>query len=252
MAHALPLTQSSWGRHPCSQLYQQKWRRFGWYMHGVLRAIDVALVAAVMYLCVHLKGEGTAKHQFFMCKLLIGLIAVFVAKELFLGHLYALNFKSGVPAPELIRRTWRWMRGFAIETNLRACAVLMTAVAVYMLTDTSLDMPSEISSVDGGRSLRSHFHSRELAEALEYTEITEAQRTDAMFEYATQSAKDASVQGTEPLIWLLMALGVLSHTHTPTHTTHKGAPHPHTRPPARAPLTPHPPTHPPTPSEQAS
>eukprot|EP00966_Prymnesium_polylepis_P297680 6878114-Prymnesium_polylepis.1 len=190
------------------ELYQQKWRRFGWYMHGVLRAIDVALVAAVMYLCVQLKGEGMAKHQFFMCKLLIGLIAVFVAGELFLGHLYALNFKSGVPVLELVRRTWRWMRSFAIETNLRACAVLVIAVAVYMLTDISVDIPSEISSVDGGRRLRSRFHARELTEALDYTEITEAQRTGAMFEYATQSAKDASVQGTEPLIWLLMALGM--------------------------------------------
>lgn len=97
----------------------------------LLRSVDAAVVLVTMYLAVVVKAELGEKAQYLMCQLLLALIVLFLAIELFIGALYALNFRSSVADMEIARRTWVWMKGFDLHINLVACALLSAAVAVY-------------------------------------------------------------------------------------------------------------------------
>ena len=44
-------------------LFQQKWAKFGWYMHVAMRALDFAVVLASIMLCITLKNEGETKSE---------------------------------------------------------------------------------------------------------------------------------------------------------------------------------------------
>jgi hypothetical protein len=183
-------------------LYEQKWLKFGWYLHLALRWIDFALVVVTVYLCIQFKFEaGGVQQQLGICAALAGLVAAFVVEEGFMAYLYALNYKSGVPHLELLRRTWSYAKSFAADANLRACAFLLAAVYVYAY------VLAGASNMDHGALNNGTV--RRLGEALDYTAETEAQHTQALFDYNVESGRDASWLGMEPLVWLLMALGFL-------------------------------------------
>ena len=48
-------------------LYEQKWNKFGWYLHLCLRSIDLGLVLLSAYLCVILKEDNGEKNEELMC-----------------------------------------------------------------------------------------------------------------------------------------------------------------------------------------
>ena len=60
-------------------LYRQKWSKFGWYFHVLLRALDFGIVCMIIYLCAQLKGERRAE-QHAVCGVLAGLIVLFLAE----------------------------------------------------------------------------------------------------------------------------------------------------------------------------
>ena len=112
-------------------LYVQKWRKFGWYIHLGLCALDFAVVSVVSCLCFAIKGETGTRDHHATCNLLLMLMSCFLLVEFWLGWLYALNFKEGVPALELMNRTWAWMSGFSMTNNLLSCTLLTLAVGLY-------------------------------------------------------------------------------------------------------------------------
>jgi hypothetical protein len=117
-------------------LFRKKWDHFGWYVHFLVRVPDAAVVAVVSYLAVAIKYEahgGKGLHT--TCTLLAVLILAFAALELFIGSLYAFNFKSTLPVAERVRRTWAWMKYYAADINSYACALLLTAILLYTLND---------------------------------------------------------------------------------------------------------------------
>jgi len=230
------------------QLYQQKWVKFGWYMHLAMRALDFALVAAVAVVCVQLKSEGENKESHVECLVLLSIIIAFVAVEGALGVLYANNIKGNLPTLEVLRRTWEWMNSFAGSLNLVACGFMFAAVVLYFvdesfhpefglltsIIESAFATFAEGVSDDGaegvgrnagqdivGRLLNPNVgdvgaglpdaDGRQLEEgsALIYTAATMAQKTEAIIQNNIDTAVAASWSGIEPLIWLLLGTGFL-------------------------------------------
>ena len=159
------------------QLYRQKWSKFGWYLHWMLRTLDIVLTSVVVFLCIQLKsnafGAGGERLQAGACVLLVVLLALLISEEFFMGYLYALNYKEGVPRLELARRAWVWMKSFTLLANLRSAGFLLLAIAVYLL-----DVPilGQHDASNGGDA------PVEAARRLlddEYTVARFSQRTDA-------------------------------------------------------------------------
>ena len=206
------------------QLYEQKWRKFGWYIHYVLCALDGSLVVAVVCLCINMKNETVTgeRHQYGLCYLLVGILFAVLAVEAWLGYLYASNYKEGVPFRELFSRTWTWMEGFGISNNLTACSCILLAVGLYMVEPGTLDgysayvlpsifHPESLEEVEASLSHGASAGStgRRLDDSLDFTYRSEAQRLRAIHDYRVWSAEEARWDGIEPLMWLLLALGFL-------------------------------------------
>ena len=72
-------------------------------------------------------------------------------EEVFVAWLYAKNYRSDVPLPELCRRTWHWTKAFAANTNAYACFVLLSAVLLYSTFDIeAMDMGMNEAMAGGG------------------------------------------------------------------------------------------------------
>lgn len=167
---------------------QKKWDKFGWYLHLIVRAFDAAVIAVVSYLAVAIKSEAHGeKGLHTTCVVLVVLIVAFAAVELFIGTLYAFNFKASLPMPERVRRTWQWMKDYAADTNLYACVLLLTAVYLYFSNEgSSSSMEPLLAEPSAG-----------------VTALTDG--VDANL----QAAERAAWHGIEPLEWLFFGLGFL-------------------------------------------
>ena len=222
-------------------LFVQKWDKFGWYMHLVMRTIDLAVVMSSVMLCTTLKSESETKRSHADCVMLLVLLGAFLAVELFIGALYATNFKSGVPPLEVLRRTWEWMNDFASGANLLASALITFGISLY-LADTETEgfvhtivmvlqallgalnyvvqlLTSHFTNGDGRGSAgeggsRGDGSLASMARRLDefdafYTADRMAQRSAAVVTYNIEGAEAAAWEGIEPLIWLFLGLGFL-------------------------------------------
>jgi hypothetical protein len=119
-------------------LYQQKWHRFGWYLHVMLTALDALVVVLAIQLCLTIKLDGASQHaqNMRMGGLLLTLLAAFLAVELLQGAVYACSLARRLRTlrvRELLARTWTWMLGFYLGANLVAAGLIVAALGLYML-----------------------------------------------------------------------------------------------------------------------
>lgn len=206
-------------------LYEQKWRKFGWYIHSVLCALDGSVVMAIIYLCINIKNETASgeRQQYGACLTLTGLIFAMLAVEVWLGYLYASNYKEGVPVGELFARTWTWMEGFGIRNNIASCSCVLLAIALYFVEPGVMDGLSEhlLPAIfqpetleDVKAQIAANSHGRRIAEVADdelmgYTHKSEAQRMKALHDFHVWGAAEARWDGIEPLMWLLLGVGFL-------------------------------------------
>ena len=183
-------------------LYIQKWAKFGWYMHYALRLLDFAIVITVAYLANLLKRE-LVKESFGVCKVLLGLLAAFVCVEVFLGGLYAYNFKRTVTPGEKIVRTWAWMRSFGASINLLAILFLTSGIALYFSHASDPTFVGVAAPAPQQRALSA------AAAAAATSAPRHLQGTSAEHALLLDGAHAAAIEGQEPLVWLLMGLGFM-------------------------------------------
>jgi hypothetical protein len=189
-------------------------------MHVLLRSLDFAILAVTFLICIELKTHAAHQDTRFVadyaaCELLVAIIAAFVGLEACVGLIYARNYRSGVPAAELLRRTWAWMLYFDTGANLISCVLLCAGVGVYFVgglngNDGSVAGVAAAAAAaaddDAAAALRAA--TRRLG-GLEYTAETEHQRAEALLAHQLASAEAASWHSVMPLVWLFLGLGFL-------------------------------------------
>jgi len=199
-------------------LFQQKWRKYGWYLHLLLMALDTAVVVVTAYLCVAVKNEVGEKQLHSAFVLLLGLLGAFLAVEMLFGLLFASNMRSDVTTGVVMQRTWSWMKSFSVDTNVQASLLLAAAALVYWAEAEAVDKYTQ-HLVQAHASLSSLVRpARALQDAADeaaelprwvYTKETEAERVGAITGNNIDSAVAASWDGIEPLAWLLLGIAFL-------------------------------------------
>jgi len=218
------------------KLFQQKWERYGWFLHYIWCGFDLCILVLIAYLGLAIKDE-TEKHLQKGFIMLTALCATAIAIEAFVASLFLENMQRSqrehkMSMASLTKRTWEWMSSFSIDLKLIGYAIL--AVAAYMYLSNSSTMhpiphddvlanfsfPDQEDLMDHAAPLRG----RQLRKAGGGAGGKSPLLVAAEFGYDPRDAKDieiailvenseaAAIAGTFPLVCLLMGTGFVIQT----------------------------------------
>ena len=228
------------------KLFQQKWAKLS-SLHYLWRLLDVVILVIIMFLCVELKVEKEKQlHAFFIS--LFPLFGLSLLIEAWVAGLFARNISGSISWAEKSRRTWKWAGVFDIDLKLAGYTLIVCAALLYLfgpqepgikydqeqapIVEMAADhykVPSAVEDEgDGAAEAARRLVADTLDGALQHgrqliggrgiskpSADTNQLIPGSSYQKAVEEAliiehtQLASIDGTDPIIWMLMAFGFL-------------------------------------------